>query len=109
MLTKRFFRFGYQTPGEAERNAEHGWDDESSSGLWIMSASDEEAITWGCVIAEQFASSLFERAGLSDYSWPKAGFAHWIENNPIELEAAAGSPVVNVGETVDLASLSNDA
>lgn len=105
MLTKRLFRFGYQTPAEAERSASYGWDDESSSGLWIMSASDEAAISWGCVVAQRFISSLFESAGQANYSWSEAGFVHWLEADPNALEAAADLPVVEVGTMPNFAAL----
>ncbi|WP_296612087.1 hypothetical protein [Sphingomonas sp.] len=100
MLTKRLFRFGYETPGQAERNAKHGWDDEDSAGVWIASVSEKEAMQWGRAIAEQFVSSLFAQGG-NAYLWTGDGFAHWIEDDPAILAAAGDLPVVTVGEMPD--------
>jgi hypothetical protein len=106
MLTKRLFSFGYETPLEAELNARHGWDGESSTALWIVSASEEEAITWGQNVAEQFVTSLFEAAQQSEYSWKATRFAHWIETDPAVLLSAVNLPVVFVGTLPDFAVLS---
>jgi hypothetical protein len=107
MLTKRLFRFGYEHPTEAELNTRHGWEDESSAGLWIVSTSEAEAMTWGRAVAEQFVSSLFEATQQSEYSWKAAEFAHWIETEPIELLAAVHLPIVSVGTMPDFAVLSS--
>lgn len=104
MLTKCLFRFGYHTQGQAERNAKHGWDDEDSTGVWIASVSEYEAIQWGRTIAEQFVSSLFAQTG-NAYLWTGDGFAHWIEDDPAVLAAACHLPVVAVGETPDFARM----
>lgn len=52
MLTKRLFRFGYETTDQAEPNVTHGWDDEESTGVWIASLSADEVIQWGLTVAE---------------------------------------------------------
>jgi hypothetical protein len=107
MLAKRLFRFGYETPAQSSRNAEHGWDDESSSAFWILSGSDEEAMSWGCIVVEQFTSSLFKTAGQPDYSWKGAEFSHWIETDVNDLPAAENLPVVSIGTIPDFADLSS--
>jgi hypothetical protein len=106
MLTKRLFLFGYETPSEVARNARHEWDDESSAGVWIVSASEEEAITWGRTVAEGFVSSLFGHDG-SGYSWIEANFACWIETDPNRLAVADNLPVVTIGEMPDFVALAN--
>lgn len=108
MLTKRLFRFAYQTPGQAERNAEHGWDDEDSTGVWIASASEDEATRWGRTIAEQFVSSLFAQSG-NGYPWTSDGFAHWIEDDSAVLATACDLPLVTVGEMPDFARMRSGA
>jgi hypothetical protein len=108
MLIKRLFRFGYQTPGQAERNAEHGRDDEDSTGVWIASASEDEAIQWGRTIAAEFVSSLFVQNG-NAYFWTIDGFAHWIEDDPAVLATACDLPVVAVGEMPDFAGMRSGA
>lgn len=108
MLTKRLFRFGYETPGQAERNATHGWDDEDSTGVWIASVSADEAMRWGRTIAEQFVSSLFAESG-NAYLWTSDRFAHWIEDDPAVLASAADFPVVAIGELPDFAAMRGSA
>ncbi|WP_066649042.1 MULTISPECIES: hypothetical protein [Sphingomonas] len=106
MLIKRLFMFGYESPAEADQNARHGWDDESSAGVWIVSQSDDDALNWGRVVAERFVCWLF--ADKDDYSWADAGFAHWIESDPTALAAASELPVVTVGEMPDFEALSGE-
>jgi hypothetical protein len=109
MLAKRLFCFGFENPREAKVNASEGTDYESSTGVWIFSQSDDEAIGWGRTIAEQLVVFLFDRAQVVPYSWVERGFAHWIEQEPESLSAASYLPSVNVGEMPDLALLAADA
>jgi hypothetical protein len=109
MLVKRLFRFGFESPAEARANARDGTDFESSTGIWIMSESDEAALAWGQTIAERLIASLFESENEHAYSWTEARFAHWIEKDPRALSAASYLPVVAVGEMPDLAVLAADA
>ena len=108
MLTNRLFLFGYETPTQAKRNAEHGWDDEDSAGVWITSPSEDEAMQWGRTVAEQFVSLLFAQTG-DAYSWASDGFAHWIEDDPEVLAAACHLPVVAVGEMPDFGAMPRDS
>ena len=106
MSMKRLFRFGYETPGQAERNAAHGWDDENSAGIWITSGSEDEAMQWGRTVAEQFVLWLFAQSA-NVYSWANGGLAHWIEDDPVILATASNLPVVAVGEMPDFVALQN--
>ena len=65
----RLFLFGYESPTERQSNAEHGTDFESSTGVWIASASEQEAVDWGRAIAERFVTWLCEHEGKPPYSW----------------------------------------
>jgi hypothetical protein len=109
MLAKRLFRFGFENPVEAKCNARDGTDYESSTGIWIISESDEDAMQWGRTIAERLIGFLFDQAQVEAYSWADASFAHWIEQEPDALSAASYLPVVSAGEMPDLAVLAADA
>jgi hypothetical protein len=67
------FRFGYESPSQMDANAAHGWDDESSQWLMIDAASEDDALKWGCEVAERFIS---QTCGVS---WKASGFAHCVE------------------------------
>ena len=108
MPSKRLFVFGYETPAEARSNSVDGTDFESSTSLWITSASEEDALDWGCAVAQQFVTWLFERAGEDAYFWGAAQFAHWIEADPNVLKAAAKLPIVTIGEMPDFTALAGD-
>jgi hypothetical protein len=105
MSTKRLFVFGYESPAEFQSNLENGTDFESSAGVWITSASEQDAAEWGRTVAERFVVWLFEREGHSPYSWISGQFVHWIESDPNVLAAAADLPIVPVGEIPDFALL----
>ena len=109
MLAQRLFRFGFENPAEVRANTRDGTDYESSTGIWIMSDSDEAASEWGKTIAERLVAYLFERESDFAYSWAEARFAHWIEKDPSALAAASYLPVVAVGEMPNLAVLAEDA
>ena len=81
---KRFlFRFGYSTPAQWEGNRTHGWDDECSSAFFVRANSAEDALFWGCEVAECFVRNLFDSAGYRDIpSWKAAKYAFWIDENP---------------------------
>ena len=98
MFREYLFLFGYETPAESELNDAAGFDDESSTGLWIAAASEDEAMAWGRIVAETVVASLFARAGKSSYSWKEQGFAHWLEKDPVRLSAASSLPRVTAGE-----------
>ena len=108
MPSKHLFLFGYETPAEARSRLVDGTDFESSTGLWITSASEEDALDWGRAVAQQFVTWLFERAGEDACPWADARFAHWIEADPSVLKAAAKLPIVAVGEMPDFAVLADD-
>lgn len=109
MLTSRLFRFGFENPLEAKVNARDGTDYESSTGIWIKSESDDEALGWGRIIAERLVVFLFDQAQIIPYSWADGGFAHWIEQEREVQSAASYLPSVNVGEMPDLGVLAADA
>ncbi|RYD64803.1 MAG: hypothetical protein EOP58_08810 [Sphingomonadales bacterium] len=108
MSAKRLFRFGFENPLEAKRNASDGTDYESSTGIWIVSECDDDALVWGREIAEHLVIFLFDQAQIAPYSWEEAGFAHWIEQEPGVLSTASYLPTVSVGEMPDLAVLAAD-
>ena len=109
MLDKRLFRFGFENPAEAKVNARDGTEYESSTGIWIISESDEDALQWGRTIAERLVTFLFDQAKAEPYSWTNTSFAHWIEHETDALSSASYLPVVSVEEMPDLAVLAADA
>ena len=88
------FRFGFESPEEFKANRAGGWDDESSEAIWINAPSPEDALVWGCSVADQLVRRLFEMAGVEGCSWLAGGFAHWIENEAAVLEWARASPEI---------------
>lgn len=105
----RLFVFGYESPTERQSNSEHGTDFESSSEVWITSASEQEAVEWGRAIAERFVTWLFEREEKFPYSWIDGQFAHWIESDRAVLSVASDLPIVPVGGMPDFTLLRNAA
>lgn len=105
----RLFLFGYESPTEKQSNSEHGTDFESSTGVWITSASEQEAVDWGRAIAERFVAWLFEREGKPSYSWIDGQFANWVESDLAVLSSANDLPIVPVGGMPDFALLRNAA
>ena len=98
MPTKYLYLFGYESPAEFRSNADARTDFESSAGVWISGASEEQALQWGRSVAEHFVAWLFERSGNEPYSWAAAQFADWIETEPSVQKAAANFPIVAIGE-----------
>lgn len=108
-MINRLFLFGYESPAERQSNSDHGTDFESSTGVWIASASEQEAVDWGRAIAERFVTWLFEIEGKLPYSWADGQFAHWVENDQAVLSSANDLPIVPVGGMPDFALLTNAA
>jgi hypothetical protein len=108
MMTRYLYRFGFLTPAQWRANEEHGWDDESSSAVFILADSSDLALEWGRQISEQFVQSLFAADGWSGTppSWIQSSFAHWIEPSPEVMAALEGTiPTVRYGETPQLGQL----
>lgn len=77
------FHCGYCTPAMWRSNDAHGWDDELSIAFFVNANSVEDALAWGCEVAEAFVAQLFADAGWTDIpSWKAAEFARWIEPAP---------------------------
>lgn len=83
-MARFLFRFGFCTPQQWKGNEIQGWDDESSEAFFIEASSHDEALSWGCKVAESFTRSLFRAAGWDREipSWEDSGFAYWIEKDP---------------------------
>ncbi|USI76346.1 MULTISPECIES: hypothetical protein [unclassified Sphingopyxis] len=109
MPTKSLYLFGYESPAEFRSNADAGTDFESSTGVWISGAGEEQALQWGRTVAEHFVAWLFEHSGNEPYSWEAAQFADWIETNPSIQKAATSFPIVAIGELPDFAQLLRQA
>lgn len=97
------FRFGYCTPAQWHANETHGWDDESSSAVFVEADSAEAALLWGETIAEHFMQALFAATEQTSGapSWKASNFACWIEDSPDKSftpEQLGRIPVVKVGE-----------
>jgi hypothetical protein len=105
VAAKYLFRFGYCTPEQWDANEAHGWDDESSSAIYIVAASEDEALAWGREVANRFVGNLFSASGKAlTTSWVEAGFAHWIDDAPMSSfreEQLRQLLVVRVGELPD--------
>jgi hypothetical protein len=101
-VARFLFRFGFCTPAQWSANEAHGWDDESSEAFFVESDSREDALSWGCEVAESFTRSLFESAGSGEIpSWAEADFAYWIEEDPeavLSSQALERIPIVRSGE-----------
>ena len=109
-MAKYLFRFAYCTPTQWKANDEHGWDDESSSAVFVKADSREEALRWGEVVAEHFVSMIFakDNSMQSAPSWKDSGFAYWIEEFPesvYSLDRLGQIPAVEHGELPDLQAL----
>ena len=77
------FRFGYCTPVQWDSNRTHGWDDESSSAFFVYADNAEDALSWGCEVAERYVRHQFEKARWTEIpSWKEAQFAFWIDETP---------------------------
>ncbi|MCX6952965.1 MAG: hypothetical protein NTV51_12485 [Verrucomicrobia bacterium] len=104
-MNRYFFRFGYCTPAQAKGNLAHGWDDECSAGVYIRADTPEEALAWGCEIADRLVQHLFEQAGETDFlSWTESQFARWIDPDPA-LQDLPNIPEVALRELPDLEKL----
>ena len=88
-MAKFLFVYGYESPAEWEVNLRAGTDDESSSAVWINANNVADALTTGREFAEKHVASLFAPyPELSFPGWVAAGYAHWIENHPLERFSA---------------------
>jgi hypothetical protein len=109
-MPQYLFRFGFCTPAQWAENGRHGWDDESSSCVFVSAQSRDDALAWGREVAEAFVRSLFEGSGWSAAipSWKTSGFAHWLEESPeseFTPDQLQSVPVVRLGEFPDFARL----
>lgn len=97
------FCFGYETPTQHDNNSAHGWDDSDSSAVFIECDTADEALDWGCEIAERFVARLWAARGEPAPSWKSAGFAYWIESDAERIEAGrrAALNTVRPGEFPD--------
>jgi hypothetical protein len=92
--------FGYETPGEAERNRRLGCDDESSCALVIEASSPDEALDWGRQVAEEFYRRLYRD---DQTSWARARFADQVSlHDGVDV---SGIEVVPVGVHPDYSRL----
>ncbi len=94
------FRFGYCTPRQWAANEANGWDDESSSAFLVRAESADDALSWGCEVADKYVSRQFELEGWTEIpSWKASGFASWIEDDPAAEfpDGVEGLPVVACG------------
>lgn len=112
-MSKYLFRFGYCTPAQWSANDAHGWDDESSSSIFVEADSPETALAWGESVAEHFVQELFVAAGRAENmpGWRASRFASWIEDLPrksFSSDQLEKIPVVRVGEFPDFVVLAGN-
>ncbi len=99
--------FGHETPNQIRNNKLFGWDDQDCQLVRIRAGSEDEAMAWGCEIAEQFMKRLFKD---DEISWKKIKYGHGIESPSECLPAAVSrSPLVSFGEMPDLDWMVKDA
>jgi hypothetical protein len=105
VVVKHLYVFGYETPGQAKANADHGWDDEDSAAVFVEATSAEDALEWGRRISDAFVSYLYGDSGVR---WSSLGFASWIEPDPTKAydpASLSAIPSVRRGEFPDWAAL----
>jgi hypothetical protein len=97
-MPQYLYIFGFNTPEQIKGFEKHGWDDEDSGAVFIEAVSEQEALTWGREISQEFVRRLYGDRGLI---WRHADYAHWIETDPASRfspEALRRLQVVQVGE-----------
>lgn len=99
-MKQYLYIFGFNTPLQVRHNTLLR-DDEDSECVVITAGSEEEALEWGREISERFVRELFED---SSVSWKVNEFAHWVEDDPVRIDAAmgTGAPVIKTGQFPDL-------
>jgi hypothetical protein len=104
------FCFGFEAPPQRSYNERFGTDDESSSCVFVLATSQEEALNWGREVAEAFVQHIFQAECQSTPppSWKSDGYAHWLETPSDEAYGwaeRAGAPAVRLGEFPDFRML----
>jgi len=88
VMQKYLFKFGFEAPDEHLTNQRSGTDFESSWAIWISAHRPQDAMSWGIVVADEFVRQLYEKNGITGSVWSKSNFAHWICDDPAQLEEA---------------------
>ena len=104
-MPAHMFCFGYETPAQHYNNRAHEWwDDADSRAVFIDCDSEDEALKWGCEIAERFVAQLWIARGEPVQSWKAGRFAYWIETDTDRIASALthNVPVVRAGEFPEL-------
>jgi hypothetical protein len=104
-MQRFLFRFGYSTPAQWKSNQTHGWDDECSGAFFVYADRSEDALWWGCEVAERFVQYQFEQAGWNEIpGWKESQFAFWIDENPaltFPIESLTQAPEVAFNNVPD--------
>ena len=83
-MSRFLFCFGYQPDSLQDT------DDEYTQCVWILAASESEALSWGREVAEAYVVAHWP----SLPSWKASNFAHWIEHDDAQaLRWARENPV----------------
>jgi hypothetical protein len=83
-VTKFLFIFGYESPSEWTTNRRLGTDDESSFAVWVHALDEQSAMAIGRAFAQSHVDSIYASHPECEFSgWLEAGYAHWIEQQPL--------------------------
>jgi len=96
-MEEYLFIFGYESPETLRTNEEFGDDFEESGAVFIRASSEEDALRWGRVIAEEFLKRVFDDRSVS---WTERAYASFIESDRDTIARARefGVEQVTVGE-----------
>jgi hypothetical protein len=96
-MPRFLYIFSYQTPEQMRAAGVSTAPEEACRAVFIEARTEEEALTWGREVSEEYVRRLFKE---NAPSWKAQGFVHSIEREPEqEYPAAVLSelPVVAVG------------
>jgi hypothetical protein len=72
------FQCGYGPPALREYP-----DDESSLAFFVEADTPEQALSWGCEVAQAFTARLYHQAGISQGAdWKADEYAYWLQDSP---------------------------
>jgi hypothetical protein len=92
--------FGYESPDEWMINRDQGADFESSNSVWVVAPDEDSALRAGRSYAEGYVQSLFRERGIEPLpSWSDSGFAHWIEDGPLQRFSKRDLETTRAGES----------
>ena len=102
-MPRFLYRFGYENPNERRLNEREKTDFESSTACFIEAPDADAALEWGREVSQAFVRWLFLLHGESPPDWKQAGFAHWIDTEPVPWPSSL--PCVTPGQLPDFEAL----